>query len=125
MSTDWMESLILCLHHGSYLVSVDGEGEFNFLKDKLGSMNLTSEYFIGLRNLSGKWSWISNYSIEVPPGKPPWATYQPSGPGDCAKMYYTSLETFVYDNIACSLPTRNIGYICEKPLHYHGGKGIP
>ena len=126
MSTAWIQSLHLCLQHGSFLVSIESKGEFNFLKDKLENMNLTGEYFIGLRKLYGRWSWINNDNIDVVPGKPPWATYQPSGLGDCAKMYYSYvLKTFVYDNIECSLRIRNIGYICEKSLHCYSGKGIP
>lgn len=126
MSTNWIESHFLCFQHGSVLVSVEAQGEFNFLKDKLENMNMTSEYFIGLSKLFGRWSWISNNSIEVAPGKPPWATYQPSGLGDCAKMFYSYvLKTFVYDNIDCSLRSRNIGYVCEKSLHCYGGKRIP
>ena len=119
----WNQSLYLCLRDNSELVSIEDENEFMFLKGKLKP---EIEYFIGLRKSSGKWTWISNDSIEVEPYKDPWASEHHPNDNDayCAKMYYKTTK-FVYDDIRCNaVPASKVGYICEKHVGCQNEKGM-
>ena len=88
------------------------------------------EYFIGLRKRFGKWTWISNNSIEVAPYEYPWASsHIPNGEDThCARMYLKPKNdkcSFVYDDIDCKKFTRRmVGYICERHVGCHNEKGM-
>ena len=120
----------MCLLNNSQLVSVEDENERNFLEEKLQPDKCEgTEYFIGLRNSSGKWTWISNNSIEVAPKIDPWASAsKPNGDGECAKMYFKTKNdkcSFVYDDIDCNkYKSQMVGYICEKHVGCHNEKGM-
>ena len=121
--TTWEKSKNLCEQIGSKLVSMERlTAELSFLTNhsEILKMN-TTEYYIGLKKYGQKWVWISDNSTleESEKLKFPWATDQPSGNGNCAKMWRkesTSPWTYVYDDVKCTSITTNIGYICERPL---------
>lgn len=112
----------MCMNNGSELVSIETPEEYSFLKEKILAME-TKEYYIGLRNYSGVWRWISNDStVSASKENFHWATGEPNGYKhncicQCAKMYYDTVNTKpVYDDIKCTAKASNIGYICEKPV---------
>ena len=119
----WESSKNLCEQSGSKLVSMERlRAELSFLTNHSETQKMkTTEYYIGLKKYDQKWLWISDNSSleETQKGKFPWNSEQPSGDGNCAKMWRkesTSPWTYVYDDIKCtSMPTRKTGYICEKP----------
>ena len=125
--TTWNESLYLCLLDNSQLVSIEDENELNFLEEKLEPKRYSGiEYFIGLRKSSGKWTWISNNSIEVAPYRYPWATSnKPNGKDThCAKMYFKHETHLVFDDIHCyGYREKYVGYICERHICCHNEKG--
>ena len=113
----------MCEKSGSKLVSMERLSvELSFLANhsEILKMN-TTEYYIGLKKYGQKWIWISdNSTLEVTEkGKFPWHTGQPSGDGNCSKMWRkegTSKWTYEYDDVGCtSMPIKKTGYICEKP----------
>ena len=128
--TNWNESLHFCSLNNSQLVSIEDETELNFLEEKLEAKRYPeTQYFIGLRKSSEKWTWISNNSIEVLPERDPWDTSKPDGEGKhCAKMYFKTKNekcSFVYDDIDCNkYKSRKVGYICEKHIGCHNEKGM-
>ena len=96
--------------------------ELSFLTNRSETLKMnTTEYYIGSKKYDQKWIWISDNSTlgETGQGKFPWYEGQPSGNGNCAKMWReesTSPLTYLYDDIECtSMPTKKTGYICEKP----------
>ena len=119
----WENSKNLCEQSGSTLVSMERlRAELSFLTNQSETLKMnTTEYYIGLKKYGQKWIWISDNSTleETEKGKFPWYTLQPSGNGNCAKMWReesTSPLTYLYDDIECtSIPTKKTGYICEKP----------
>ena len=121
-NVSWEESKNLCEHNGSKLVSMERlRAELNFLKNQSEALKMnTIEYYIGLRNNGQKWIWVSdNSTLEETKGSHfPWAPRQPSGNGNCVKMWLqnTAPWTFmyVYDDVNCTVSTSNIGYICER-----------
>ena len=119
----WENSENLCEQSGSKLVSMERlRAELSFLTNHSEALKMkTTEYYIGLKKYDQKWLWISDNSSleETQNGKFPWNSGQPSGDGNCTKMWRkesTSPWTYVYDDVKCtSMPTRETGYICEKP----------
>ena len=92
----WEDSRRLCNMTGKDLASIESVEEWRFLYKTIQTMQ-TSDYFIGLKKQSGEWRWVSNdknksssreYFI--------WAPYQPSGNGNCAKMFMSW-----YDDMNC------------------------
>ena len=116
----WEKSKNLCEQSGSKLVSMERlTAELSFLTNhsEIFKMN-TTEYYIGLKKYGHKWVWISDNSTleETETGKFPWATGQPMGDGNCAKMWRTSPWTYAYDDVKCTTITTCTGYICKRPL---------
>ncbi|XP_068685550.1 uncharacterized protein [Montipora foliosa] len=113
---DWRQSQADCSKNGGHLVCIEHEDELNFLVHKLKELELAgiSEYFIGLQKQSSEWTWICNTNISVTPRKPPWSTGQPSGNGNCAKMYFRTKRDPVYDDIPCEHHKKS--YICERRI---------
>ena len=113
----WEESKNLCEQNGSKLVSMELRAELNFLLAQSKALD-TTEYYIGLRNNSQKWMWVSdNSTFEVTKvGQFPWASSEPNGNGNCVKMWRqeTGRWTYLYDDVKCRVRTSNIGYICER-----------
>ena len=91
---------------------IENQEELDFLARELKEENLKSEYFIGLEEQNGTWTWICNRSIVVTPVKRPWAISEPSGSGPCAKTYFFG-NVLVYDDIPCD---HKQDYICERRL---------
>ena len=116
----WEKSENLCEQIGSKLVSMERlTAELSFLTNRSEILKMnTTEYYIGLKKYGQKWVWISDNSKleETETGKFPWATGQPMGDGNCAKMWSTSPWTYEYDDVKCTTIKTNIGYICERPL---------
>ena len=118
--------------NNSQLVSIEDENERNFLEEKLQRNKCEgTEYFIGLKNSSGKWTWISNNSTEVAPYQDPWVSASHpnnKGKAHCAKMYFEIRDkcSFVYDDIECNRKYQSLkfGYICEKHVGCHNEKGM-
>ena len=108
-------------------MSIENQEELNFLREKLSTSNYEIEYFIGLRNVGGEWRWISNNSTVVAPRKYPWDRAQPSGNGNCTKMYFSyRYGQLRYDDIPCGKPIRKyIGLICERPVDCRVETGMP
>ena len=116
----WEKSKNLCEQSGSKLVSMERlTAELSFLTNhsEIFKMN-TTQYYIGLKKYGQKWVWLSDNSTleETETGKFPWATGQPMGDGNCAKMWRTSSWTYEYDDVKCTTIKTNTGYICERPL---------
>ena len=114
----WEESKNLCEQSGSKLVSTERlRAELNFLEKEALKMD-TTEYYIGLRNDGQKWIWVSDNSTleETRQGHFPWASTEPSGNGNCVKMWRQNKSpwTYLYDDIECRVSEFNIGYICER-----------
>ena len=120
--TSWEESKIMCEQNGSKLVSMERlRAELNFLEYQSEALKMnTTEYYIGLRKNGQKWIWVSdNSTLEETKGSHfPWALGEPRGDGNCVKMWrqITNPWTYVYDDVKCTVCTRNIGYICERTL---------
>ena len=116
----WEQSKNLCEQNGSNLVSMERlRAELNFLETQSEALKVkTNEYYIGLRKNGQKWIWVSDNSTldETETGNSPWAPGEPSGNGNCVKMYRKekSSWTYVYDDVECSVSSSNIGYICER-----------
>lgn len=85
----------------------------------------TSEYFIGLKNDSESegWRWISdNSKVNATKGEFPWATYQPSGDGNCAVMYKElSGNSGKFNDLDCA---HQRPYICESSSDSTGQEGM-
>ena len=90
--------------------------ELNFLEKQSEAQKMdTTEYYIGLRKNGQKWIWVSDNSTleETNIGHFPWAPGEPSGNGNCVKIWRKNW-TYVYDDVNCTLSTSNVGYICER-----------
>ena len=116
----WEKSKNLCEQNGSKLVSMERlRAELNFLEKQSEAQKMdTTEYYIGLRKNGQKWIWVSDNSTldETETGNSPWASSEPSGNGNCVKMYRKeeSSWTYVYDDVECRVSSSKIGYICER-----------
>ena len=116
----WEESKNLCEQNGSKLVSMERlRAELNFLQNRSEALKVnTTEYYIGLRKNGQKWKWVSDNSTleETKPGNFPWYSSEPSGGGNCVKIWRekSSPWTYVYDDIKCGVSSSRIGYICER-----------
>ena len=118
----WEESKNLCEQNGSRLVSMERlRTELKFLETQSEALKVNFiEYYIGLRKNGQKWMWVSDNSTleETKRGHFPWASSEPSGNGNCVKMWRkkTSPWTYVFDDIKCGVSTYppHIGYICER-----------
>ena len=116
----WEESKNLCEQNGSKLVSMERlRAELNFLETQSEALKMnTIEYYIGLRKNGQKWIWVSDNSTleETKKVKSPWAPSEPTGNGNCVKMWLQKKSpwTYVYDDVNCTVSTSNIGYICER-----------
>ena len=118
----WEENKNLCKQNGSKLVSMERlRAELNFLETQSEARKMnTTEYYIGLRKNGQKWIWVSDNSTldETKRRNFPWARRQPSGNGNCVKMWLQKKcpWTYVYDDVNCTVSTCYIGYICERTL---------
>jgi len=77
----------------------------------------TEEYYIGLKKdrKSEEWRWISdNSKVNATRGELPWATYEPSGDGNCAVMYKNyRQDDGEFNDLNCSYFYKKPGHICE------------
>ncbi|XP_068701245.1 uncharacterized protein [Montipora foliosa] len=121
---DWKQSRDFCLDNESHLVCIEHQEELNFLVQELIKLKSKSEYFIGLSEYNGLWTWICNRSIVVTPKKSPWDAAQPYGDGSCGKMYFSTERDLVYDNIPCE-NYEGISFICEKRVSSCPKKAVP
>jgi len=97
--------------------------EWRFLDKTIQTMQ-TSEYFIGLKKQSGERRWVSKDKNKSSSGRYLyWAPYQPSGNGNCAKMF-TNSYYLGYDDISGDQRKRGIGYICERANECNDEKGM-
>ena len=119
--TDWLGSNQSCSLNNSQLVSIENENELNDLEDKLRGYG-DKEYFIGLRESAGKWTWISNNRIEVKPKQKIWYG-DLSGNEKCAKMFFKD-NSLLYDDIHCNRKWMTVGYICERHINCQAEKGM-
>ena len=116
----WEESKNLCEQNGSKLVSMERlRAELSFLEKQSEALKMdTTEYYIGLRKNGQKWIWVSDNSTleETRKGRFPWPSSEPSGNGNCVKIWPQTKNpwTYVYDDVNCTVSTSNIGYICER-----------
>ena len=85
----------------------------------------TFEYFIGLKRQSGEWRWLSNDKNKSSSrGYLNWAPGQPSGNGNCAKMFISKKAHLCYDDVWCDRRNLGIGYICERFAKCNDKKGM-
>ena len=58
----------------------------------------TIEYYIGLRRKGQKWIWVSDNSTleETKPDHFPWALFEPSGNGNCVKIWRQKMNPWTY-----------------------------
>ena len=116
----WEESKNLCEQNGSKLVSMERlRAELNFLEEQSEALKMdTDEYYIGLRKNGQKLIWVSDNSTleETQKVNSPWAPFQPTGNGNCVKIWPQKRKpwTYVYDDVNCTVSTSHIGYICER-----------
>ena len=92
--------------------------ELNFLQTQSEVLKMdTTEYYIGLRKNGQKWMWVSDNSTleETEKSNFPWAVNEPTGNGNCVKMWRltTNIRTY-FDDVNCTVSTFDIGYICER-----------
>ena len=120
----WETSRLLCQTSSEGdLVSIEEEEERNFVKNVI--KNLTAiKYFIGLKQDSEKWKWLSNRTtIDSFQGKSPWAPGQPSGTYrpdqslNCATIY-GNYRSYLgrFSDFSCRRRDRNSGHICERAV---------
>ena len=97
------------------------------MKNTIQRMN-TIEYYIGLTkdSKSGEWKWISdNSKVNATRGKFPWAKHEPSGDGNCARMYRDYRKDYgLFSDLPCDKKTMYSGYICESPTKSTGQEGM-
>ena len=117
----WERSKTICNKRSGYnLVSIESREEWDFLNQTIQKMK-TTEYFIGLwkDTSTGVWRWLSDNSTVDASNKGdwPWATGQPSNGNteeNCAQMYGNFSNNFGrYNDVPCSIPIVNSGFICE------------
>ena len=81
-----------------------------------------TEYYIGLRNESGEFRWLSN-NAPVPGKRWRWQSSGPSGDGRCVVMYKSYLgEKGHFNDLRCdSRKKKGIirGFICERTEGEH------
>ena len=105
----WEESKNLCEQNGSKLVSMERlRAELNFLENQSEALKMdTTEYYIGLRKNGQKWIWVSDNSTleETKRVNSPWARSEPSGNGNCVKIWREKKKpwTYVYDDVNCTV----------------------
>ena len=118
-SVDFKKSRTACKVHGSDLVSIESNEEWNFLKDTVNKFPQNgTEYYIGLtKDKHGRWRWISNNSTV---DESYWAEGQPSEDEQnvtkCAIMYKDFEQNYgLFDDLHCFF--KRHGYICEREYH--------
>ena len=96
------------------------------MKNTLQRMK-TIEYYIGLKkdSKSGEWKWISdNSKVNASRGKFPWAKNEPSGDGNCARIYKDYRKDYgLFSDLPCDHLTYS-GYICESPTKSTDQEGM-
>lgn len=80
--TIWTKAREKCRHSGAYLVAMESEEEWKFLKSKLNDSQFQNgvRWHIGLKNESDKWCWTTrgNSCIEVKVGSSRWNDLEPN-----------------------------------------------
>ena len=107
---DWSWNSAVCLPQGGYLVSIETEGEWQFINheiQKRGTWN-TSAWHIGLRKRDGVWTWESGEQLNISK----WRDSEPDGNDIYAEI---SKNGGLFKGFSGF--DRN-AYICEMP----GGK---
>lgn len=108
---------------------MESEEEWKFLKSKVNDSQFKNgvRWYIGLRNESDKWCWITsdNSCIEAKFGASRWNTDEPNNRNTegCVEM----LKKGLYNNVPCNKSDVDIGYICEREIDCntsHSGKII-
>ena len=100
------------------LVSIESKAEWIFLKNTMLKLTIAGEYFIGLRkdDRSGQWRWLCNSNTSQ--SGLPWATFEPSGDGNCATIFKDYRGDYgKYNDVHCTAQA-GPGYICE--FHFDG-----
>ena len=89
--------------------------ELSFL-ESINTKSDTTEYYIGLKKVNGKFRWISDNSTlqETETGKYPWHGGQPSKDGKCVKIWRNLGQNYSFDDVKCD--DNSLGYICESSV---------
>ena len=117
-SFNFDKSRAACTFHGSDLVSIESNEEWNFLKDTVNKFPQNgTEYYIGLtKDKDGRWRWISNNSTV---NESYWAKKEPSDKENvakCAIMYKDFNQNYgLFNDLVCLF--KRHGYICEREYH--------
>ena len=103
-SVDFDKSRAACNDHGSDLVSIESNEEWNFLKETVNKFPQNgTEYYIGLtKDKHGKWRWISNNSTV---NETYWATNEPQNKNKerCAVLYRDYNKNYgLFDDLPCT-----------------------
>ncbi|XP_068719119.1 uncharacterized protein [Montipora capricornis] len=115
----WSKAKERCQQTKGYLVAMESEEEWEFLKSKANDSQFQKgvRWHIGLRNVSGKWCWIPSTAdscIEVKVGASRWAPGEPNNHNKegCVEM----LKSGLYNNVPCNRSDQTTGYICEQKI---------
>ncbi|XP_068719124.1 uncharacterized protein [Montipora capricornis] len=110
----WSKAKERCQQTKGYLVAMESEEEWEFLKSKANDSQFQKgvRWHIGLRNVSGKWCWIPSTAdscIEVKVGASRWAPGEPNNHNKegCVEM----LKSGLYNNVPCNRSDQTTGYI--------------
>ena len=105
-----------CQSLGGDLISIETEGEWNFINDEIqrrNTKNYDNKWRIGLTKKAGNWTWVSGSPLTIYK----WGEGEPSAGDDAAFMYKRSsngrLGVFGSDNGESWRKKR--AYICEIP----------
>jgi len=137
-SMTWSEARRYCAQRGGHLVTINSQGEQDFLIDLIQEYGNKNCYWIGgHKNSRGEWRWITNENTYYAN----WAKGQPdnyTGDEDCAMMYrrrnpeasshigqWNDIDNDGECNGESFFGTHNFGFICEwesrsskKSRHY-------
>ncbi|XP_031554982.1 uncharacterized protein LOC116291892 isoform X1 [Actinia tenebrosa] len=106
----WTENREECKKKGGDLVSMETDGEWKFLKDKIQGLSnqLRNEWHIGLKKDGSTWKWVNDAPLTITH----WQRGEPSGDGPYVVMAkdYPPGTQGQFNDLADYVPS---GYICE------------
>lgn len=109
----WTENQVTCKGQKGDLVSMETEGEWEFINDKIQQITFPpskpNEWHIGLKK-EGDWKWVSGKPLTIEK----WQRGQPSGDGDFTVMSkdYPPGSKGLFNDLPDWIQR---GYICEIP----------
>lgn len=119
---NWQNSLKACEEKNATLVCIETKEEWESLNDKINTINVQTQWHIGLRKVKNQWEWLNEVSLQWNGrnGDWPWHSSEPSDDhANFAKMYAKTIKPldvkkYLFDNIVDN--GTPWGYICEYPI---------